>query len=381
MFHESVIDLFVVSKRRRNTAVRRLIALHAVLACLGAGMPHASAAEPAPSGVGDVSKAEELMRAATDLYTKGEFERARAMFLQVWALRQHPAVAAALGDVEMKLGLFAEAAEHWSYYLANLPAGRDPSEGRDALNECRKRVGSIRLIVDDGEADVYVDGLSLGRSLRREIWTVPGEHVVEVRSPDGRKASAHVVLAAGEEREVTLSLGPASASAAPSPPVAPPLPVHTPQVDQASPVRSGTDLRMPIVITGSLLTIAGVAVGVIYNGKASQDSDDVDRYEREIDAQTTSPHLLATKGGCSRTDGSAPSSCSALDDSVDAVVRNRNIRTGAFVGAGVIGVATLAAFFLWPQASKSASDKPSVGRIHVLPWNERGQGVRLGTSF
>ncbi|MFZ5896850.1 MAG: hypothetical protein ACOY0T_37685 [Myxococcota bacterium] len=321
------------------------------------------------------------MRTATDLYTKGEFERARAMFLQVWALRQHPAVAAALGDVEMKLGLYAEAAEHWSYYLATLPAGRDPSEGRDALNECRKRVGSIRLIVDDSEADVYVDGLSLGRSLRREIWTVPGEHVVEVRSPNGRKASVHVVLAAGEEREVKLTLTPESPPVAPSPPVEPPPPVRAPELNRASPERSGTDLRIPVVITGSLLTLAGVAVGVIYTGKANQAANDVERYEREIDEQTTSAHLLATKGGCSRVGGTESSSCSALGDSVDAVVRNRNIGTGAFIGAGVVGVATLAAFFLWPRAPRSEGDKANIGRINVLPWNDRGHGVRLGMSF
>jgi hypothetical protein len=53
--------------------------------------------------------------------------------------------------------------------------------------------------------------------------------------------------------------------------------------------------------------------------------------------------------------------CRTLADDTDSLQTDRRVRNAAFVSAGVLGAATVAAFFLWPpSASHSVAAAPSV---------------------
>jgi hypothetical protein len=322
----------------------------------------------------------EAMRTGVDEYRKGNLERARAAFMRAWRLKQHPAIAASLGDTEMKLGLYREAAAHWTFYLANVPPGRDRSEADQALAECRRHVASIGVAVEEAGIPIAVDGQVVGTSpLEVDLWLEPGVHSVSAQSADGRSAAQQVTLKAGDSRAIALVLQRRAPAAEPVATGAPSgnavsVPPSTPRV---TPNTSASSLRVPVAITGSLLTATAIAIGVVYAGKESGAASDVERYERQIDEATTDAHLLATRGGCSELAKPRPVACSALSGSVDSVVSSRRMKTIAFVGAGVLGVATVMTYLLWPAAELTNSDK----KVSLAPWSDPGQGVKFSLRF
>ena len=65
----------------------------------------------------NVRDAANFMRNGVKEYRKGNLEAARAAFAQAWQMNPHTAIAANLGAVEMRLGLYRQAAEHWAFCL------------------------------------------------------------------------------------------------------------------------------------------------------------------------------------------------------------------------------------------------------------------------
>jgi hypothetical protein len=131
------------------------------------------------------------------------------------------------------------------------------------------------------------------------------------------------------------------------------------------------------VISGSLLTVAAVAIGFVYSGKESQAAKDVARHESEVD-QATTGHLRVTHGGCSSLAPlPLPSACSSLSDSANARRDSRNAKVAAFSSAGILGIATIAAYLFWPTSESSERR----AAVTLVPWNERGQGAQLRLSF
>jgi hypothetical protein len=261
--------------------------------------------------------------------------------------------------------------------LKNLPPDRERSDGERALDEFRKYVASIRLKVDSADADVFLDNQPLKRgSLSDELWVDPGVHAVEARGSDGRTAVEQIAVGAGEARDVRLSLVtvalPPAPSDSPKPATAPTRTANEPRST------AGSDLRIPIVITGSLLTAAAAAIGIVYSGKENQAQDDVSQHQKEVDGATTNSHLRAADGGCSSLAQRPPSACAALADSVNTVVRNRNIKTAAFISGGVLGLATVATYVLWPSSAESAG---RTGGLRIEPLSQRAHGIQLRMSF
>src|ERR1700742_4017684 len=114
-----------------------------------------SSPEPGNAGDRDASSTDdaaikELMRTGIGEYRKNHLEAARTAFASAWELRHHTAIAASLADVEMKLGRFRDAAEHWQYYLASSPPDRAEAEAQ--LAECSKHVGRIDVTVEPAAA-------------------------------------------------------------------------------------------------------------------------------------------------------------------------------------------------------------------------------------
>ena len=92
--------------------------LVAVTAAIAAAVSGTALA--APEGVNDAAitdKARELRNEGNAFYKKGDLPHARAAYLGAWLLKKHWQIALNLGDVEVRLGLFREGAEHLAYYL------------------------------------------------------------------------------------------------------------------------------------------------------------------------------------------------------------------------------------------------------------------------
>jgi tetratricopeptide (TPR) repeat protein len=98
----------------------------------------APAVSAASEQIADSSaRAQALMDEGSRHFDKKEWALAREYFLKAWELLQHHTIAANLAEVEIRLGLYREAAEHLSFVLAQaLPtrARISPSPRRSSTN-------------------------------------------------------------------------------------------------------------------------------------------------------------------------------------------------------------------------------------------------------
>lgn len=350
----------------------RCAATAAAFCCLLVGVEPQAFAQPQSAGIA-VSResdskllARDLMRRGVEEYRKNNLEGARASFARAWELEHHSAIAASLADVEVRLGRYREAAEHWSFYLKNAPPERDRTDAERGLAECKKHVARLG-VTTEAKAAVSVDGHAAGEaSLLAEFWLDPGAHVVEVRpASGGATATERVVLAAGEEKQINLAAG---AGVASSPPVTRVPSVASPASSpQTAPAQgrageSGVSTRSTVVITGSALTVVATVVGVVYGLKAQRVSDDADTLTARINMGATDAVVRANRA-CNPPSGEPSDDCSFLAEKVDAAKGARTTSQVAFVAAGALGIGTLAALLFWP-----AHQSTGAHGLVVAPW-------------
>src|SRR3954463_14437863 len=107
---------------------------------LSVAMPlHAEKSAP-EANAEEYARARALYKKAAEAFEASQYTEARRLLLDAWALRQSYDVAASLGDTEIKLGLFAEAAEHLSFSVRNFP----PLENEQALSNVRRQLEVAR---------------------------------------------------------------------------------------------------------------------------------------------------------------------------------------------------------------------------------------------
>jgi hypothetical protein len=333
-------------------------------------------AVPARADSADEFKA--LMRKGITEYRNGNLEDARQALARAWTLRQENELAATLAEVEMKLGRFRDAAQHWEHYIQTLPPDRTEAEQR--LSECRRRLGSVRVAAEPDGASVFVDGREVGRApLRSDVWLDPGEHTFESRI-DGRVSPMRrLAIGPGDALVITLEVGPGTTSAgvpgsgrkgagAPggAPAVAP-----GPEVDRGSGGLSGGAV---VLIAGSVLTATATGLGVGFTLKAGGADDDVTRLRQRIATQPGA----GDHSYCSPPSGTPlPTECGDLVDKLDERDSSRRIALGSFIAGGVLGVGTVVTYLLWPSRSAADAGSPPVA---VLPF-AAGPGASLRLRF
>jgi hypothetical protein len=174
--------------------------------------PIAGAARPAFAQSAEdptLKAARQRFQEGVDYYDKGQYENARAAFLQAYALRKHPAVLLNLAQSSLKAGHPLEAARYFQQFLHDStsisPAQR--SDAERGLADSRKQVGRIEVSAATG-ADVTVDGDRIGIApLTDPVDVEPGTHKVTVRSSDGTTDSRTVSVGAGQLASARFSTG------------------------------------------------------------------------------------------------------------------------------------------------------------------------------
>ncbi len=163
------------------------------------------------------SDARERFKEGVRYYEAGQYERARASFLQAYALKKHPDVLFNLANSCLKSGHPHEAEHYFSQWLRDgdgiTPQKRaDAEKGRD---EARAKLGRIDLLAPTGTI-VTIDGepATAGES----VYVEPGAHVVKFRGNDGTDQSTSIAVLAGQAKSASYG------KAAPAPT---PLPVDT----------------------------------------------------------------------------------------------------------------------------------------------------------
>ena len=318
--------------------------------------------------------AKEFVRQGTAEYTKQHWEAARVSFLKAWELKQHYAIAANLGDVELKLGRYREAAEHLKYTLANLPPERAEkrADAEASLKECRAHLSAVRVSVSVVGAVVKLDGQDVPPgALSDELLLEPGPHKLEGEKSGYLVSSRDFLATAGESREVRLELSPqppADASELDTGKTAPPPPPHE--------ARSSRPIW--ILVGGGAATVAAASLGTYFSLHASSLASDGNKISADID-QESPPGSVGSTSVCAAGTPMRPEACDRLTQNNVRRDSATSAATASWITAGAIGVATVVTYFVWP--TKENEPVAKTARVVVAPWLGQARGGMIQLSF
>lgn len=324
------------------TAWIRTFAISLVLATALLGAGPAFAQE-------DAADAATLFKQGKELYGEGKYQEAYEAYNKAWELQQGFDIAGNLGNVEMKLGKYSDAAVHLRYVIANLPPSYDP-ERRDAvlsrtkelLNEALTHVALVTVAIEPEGASVSVDGKEIGTTpLADELVLSKGEHKL-VAKLDGHETLEHTIDAKGGSKEtLRMSLKAAGSGDVPK----------KPGEEGADSADDGPSI--PIVIVGAVLGLgavgAGIGLHVAAGGKAS---------DREDLAAS-----LSDQSACGAA--APPPECQEISDLTDDESTFSAAGTALLIGGGVIVAATIV-YLVWPRGGDD--EEPEEAALQLLPW-------------
>jgi hypothetical protein len=327
-------------------------------------------------------------------YDKGQYEMARAAFLQAYALRKHPAVLMNLAQSCLKSGHALDAARYFQQFLKEY-SGATEAQRNDAnrgLGEARMKLGRIDVIGATVGADVFVDDERIGMApLDHSVDVEPGTHTVRSQGPNGEQ-SIQVTAQMGQGAVAKFSASataapppPQSAAAPPAeppsePPAAPPFepnpPPTSPPPPPADQASEGSHPWGWVIATG-LVTVGGFAVA---GGMAKAKSD------AQSSADAVASSIIAHGGGRGTcyppVQPPFTDACSAL--STD----NNNVNADATVaniaaGVGIVGgVGLILSIIFTAKSYGHGSTAQAAPPITVAPLVGKGLGgMSVGGTF
>lgn len=315
---------------------------------------------------------EELFRQGRDAVQKKDWPRARDFLLKSWALKKSFDTAALLGQSELKLEKYRDAAEHLDFALRNFPNLEPTADARkrieDAAKSARAKVFALTVTASVAGAEIAVDSVPSGRApLEAEVFLDAGKHTVEAKLEGYELAKREVEAKAGAAEKVELELKRLT-SAVPAAPASSASPTKpngdSPPTGDKSPAEtSGT--KTALIIAGVGLTAVSLGVGIGFGLDSRSASGDADDLSARLGAN-----------GCAN--GANSADCATLEVTRDRANRNATIATVGFVGAGVFGAATAAIWLAWPDSTTTSGRAPS---LRVAPIFMGASGVAVLGHF
>ncbi|WP_437765505.1 hypothetical protein WME77_00030 [Sorangium sp. So ce764] len=122
---------------------------------------------------------------------------------------KHWTTAGRLGECELKLRLYRDAAEHLATFVRGKENEAPPvtDEMLDLYFEARSKVGTLDVSVVAGPAEVLVDGVYVGTGpFAVPLFVEPGQHAVEARLA-GRTNVAVLRVKAGQTQRIMMNFG------------------------------------------------------------------------------------------------------------------------------------------------------------------------------
>jgi hypothetical protein len=313
-----------------------------------------SVAAAPQGGNGDVAtRARDLFKKGREEYARDHLPQAYALFSEAWSLQKTFDIAGNLALVENQLAHYRDAADHATYALANFPAGGSETQHKaleDVLTKAKANLGVLTVRTSIPQATVTLDGQGITltppasptESASAEVFIEPGVHALLATAPGCDPASDSVRAEKGGTHLVTLApqCGPKEAPPPPPPP---------PKTEEPGP--------RPLTIAGFVTMGVGFGVGAALAIVSKMKANDAD---------TQGAHL-----GPNACAAMPPSpACVALHDARTSQGALANGSLWTFVGAGVVGAATLAYTLAAPRPAAPAA--PTAGatkaaRIRILP--------------
>ncbi len=353
----------------RSKRSRIVLAFAALAAAAAVTLSHDS------RGADPGKEAEEHYLRGKALLKTGDVKGAYLEYKASWDLKQSYDIAANLGNLELDQGMPRDAAEHLAFALRTV-AVNVPEEKvtaiRGLLDRARQLVGAATVKVNIAGAEIFVDGVSVGRSpLTGALFVDPGKRAIEARlSPYVTdKKVVDVARASTVPVELVLALAlalapPVASGSASAPPVATAPPIVRPK-------------SMIPVGVGVAAAAAGLGVGIVGLVLSGSKSGEVSRLQGELVPLDTK----SNRSVCAA--GAPPAQCADLQSAFIAKGSFRNLAIAGFATTGVATLATLAWVFIpgaKPAATTPGADKPSPVRASFSA-GPGGGSVTLSGQF
>ena len=162
------------------------IALALLISFVPVALPTLAIAQPIVDDA-TTKAARARFQEGVDAFDKGQYENARAAFLQAYALRKHPAVLLNLAQSSLKSGHAIESLKYFQQYLRE-SANLTPQQKADAekgIAEARTKLGRLEISAPTG-AEISVDNDRVGNApLSEPVDVEVGSHSVRARYADG----------------------------------------------------------------------------------------------------------------------------------------------------------------------------------------------------
>lgn len=336
-------------------------------------------------------------------FDQKQYEKARAAFLQAYALKKHPAVLLNLAQSELRSGHERDAAKHFAIYLreANEASSAEREAAQAGLATAKAALGEIHVSTSP-DAEISVNGQSEGTSpLPGPVYVDPGTYTIEAKKGN-RVAKVTVTAKAGETKDarVLFDVEPAKVAPAAKPPAAAPAEEsEQPAAEPSAATEGGREpffhwlLTSPAgVISGGTTVLLGLGSGG-FAVAATLSYGDADDTAKEI-ANAARVDMVTTKGICNDASAVLANSnymsgnpgqiasraknyedaCAEYNDSIDQGDTFRTVATVAGIGAGVMAVTTVVLYFATAPREGEASSKAEPSKLAVLPWINGSEG-------
>lgn len=307
-------------------------------------------------------------------------DAAKAYRILTALVAQNPAYDAVglLGQTELMLQKYRDAAEHITYAIRNTPPGK--AEGalpllKEDLATAKTHVATLRVTVDQPDAEISVDRKVVGNSpIDFELFAEPGQRTVEAVHMSLGVAKSTIDVKAGEERNVTLKLGPVNGAAEPAPLKYKPEDLDKPSAISINPPppvedRHGMEPKTIVLVVGGAVTLVAAGTATYFGLKARSAKSEAEDFASKVEDKYGN-------NGCVTADGAASDLCTGIADSRNDQRDAGRIANISFAITGVAAIATGLTYLLWPR-----SKAPTSGFIVVPHASPTNCGLNLQGDF
>jgi hypothetical protein len=342
-----------------------------------------------------------------EFYDKGEYEQARASFLQAYALKKHPAVLLNLAWSCLKSGHAMEAEKYFRQFLSESKdiTDKQRADANDGLKQARQKLGSIDVSAVPG-TEVTVDGEKVGTTpLTDPVSVEAGAHTVKFKAADGSTDTQSVTVLGGEKAVARFKAAPGGGAGSASPASetkaptesesktasnATPAPTDNKPAEEAAhkeapigeggggPLAPPKNVVPAIILLGASVAAFGAAgLMLVYKNQAQNNATTVaNEIIKNVPAGRTASGICA-----SNTPQNFVQACN--DYATDTNQVNQDATAGNIL-AGVGAAALLGAGIYWVVADKGggAPDRGAATKPVVVPIVGRTQtGVSVSFDF
>jgi hypothetical protein len=339
----------------------------------------------APGEDATTAMARARFKEGVSFYDKGEFEQARASFLQAYALKKHPAVLLNLAWSCLKSGHVLEGEKYFRQLLAE---GREitdkqRADANDGLAQSHAKLGRIEVVATAG-TDVTIDGERVGTApLGESVSVEAGAHTVKFHGADGTTETESVTVLGGDQ--ATAHFGRAALATAVPPPAPMPPSEATPTTPTPAPEVAKKPVEVPAkepvaaetshgknALSAPRNLVPAVVLGAIaVAGYATAGILVVFKNEAQSNANTAAAQIVSHggHGGTCTAQGLAQApqftqACNAY------ITDNNNVNSDATAGNIAVGVgvaATVGFVVYWLLADKGDSAASATTAPRVMP--------------